>query len=67
MMGVQPGENSMFGRVIYLAEAHNAFRSIPGFAYVDTTSCDPADHDNVYSDDFCFAEYGDRLYNHLNP
>ena len=67
LMGAHEGENSMFGRVIYLAEAHNAFASIPGFAYADTTSCDPLDHDNVYSNDFCFAEYGDRLYNHLNP
>lgn len=67
LMGEQPGENSMFGRVIYLAEAHAAFSVIPGFDYVDTTSCDPADHDNVYSNDFCFKEYGIRLYNHLNP
>ena len=67
LMGAQPGENSMFGRVIYLAEAHNTFTTIPGFAYADTTSCNPLDSNNVYSNDFCFADYGESLYTFLHP
>ena len=66
-MGAEPGNNSMFGRVIYLAEAHETFDSIVGFTAVGTASYSPDDDNNVYSNTFCFAEYGDSLYNHFHP
>ena len=69
LMGSTPGENSMFGRIIYLAETHKALNDylVPhGFDAVDVASSDPADLDNVYSATFSFAEYGDRLKTFLD-
>ena len=65
-MGSTNGHNSMFGRVIYLAETHYYFKTILlGFDYVDDSSCAIDSHDNVYSDDFSFADYGTRLKTYL--
>lgn len=68
-MGPSAGNNSMFARVIYLAETHYYFDSLlvpTGFDAVEVTSCDPNDIDNVYSNTFSFAEYGQRLKDHLD-
>ena len=58
-------ENSMIARVIYLAEAHQTLKAMPGFTAVQDNTC-ASTGDNVYSNTFSFAEYGQRLETYLN-
>ena len=68
-MGLEPGENSKIAQAIYLAEAHAKFKLlalVPNsrmeyFVPVDETSTDSEVANNVYSNTFCFRDYGERV------
>ena len=68
-MGLENGKNSKVAQAIYLAEAHSKFKLlavIPNarmefFVPVDETTADPEAPNNIYSNTFCFKEYGQRV------
>ena len=68
-MGLENGKNSKVAQAIYLAEAHSKFKLLavlPNgraefFIPVDETTTDAEAPNNVYSNTFCFKEYGERV------
>ena len=68
-MGLENGQNSKVAQAIYLAEAHSKFKLlalIPNgrmefFTPVDETTTDADAANNIYSNTFCFKEYGERV------
>ena len=68
-MGQENGKNSKVAQVIYLSKAHSKFKLIalvPNsrmeyFVPVNETTADPDAPNNVYSNTFCFKEYGERV------
>ena len=68
-MGQENGKNSKVAQVIYLSKAHSKFKLValvPNsrmeyFVPVNETVADPDAPNNVYSNTFCFKEYGERV------
>ena len=68
-MGLENGKNSKIAQAIYLAEAHSKFKLlalVPNsrmefFTPVNETSTNENEANNVYSNTFCFKEYGERV------
>ena len=68
-MGQENGKNSKVAQVIYLSKAHSKFKLValvPNsrmeyFVPVNETTADPDAPNNVYSNTFCFKEYGERV------
>ena len=68
-MGLENGKNSKVAQAIYLAEAHSKFKLlalVPNsrleyFVPVDETSTSADAANNIYSNTFCFKEYGERV------
>ena len=68
-MGLENGKNSKVAQAIYLAEAHAKFKLLAAypnlrmeyFIPVDETTTDAEAPNNVYSNTFCFKEYGERV------
>ena len=67
-MGREVGKNSHISQAIYLGEAHTAFKTISlmpiydsgmnHFPVVDDATTSPTSPNNIYSNDFCFKDYG---------
>ena len=68
-MGQEAGKNSKIAQAIYLAEAHSKFKLlalVPNgrmeyFVPVDETIADEGTANNIYSNTFCFKDYGERV------
>ena len=68
-MGQENGKNSKVAQVIYLSKAHSKFKLValvPNsrmeyFVPVNETTADENEPNNVYSNTFCFKEYGERV------
>lgn len=76
-MGESPDKNSELARILYLTEAHSYFKTLQAWSYnpfnpnfadpskrfdaVNETTIDPNHNNNIYSNVFSFASYGDRL------
>ena len=71
-MGEEVGKNSNIGRAIYLGEVHGSFKALAstpyfsGFPLVDDTSNEATSPNNVYSNSFFFAQYGEQIETYLN-
>lgn len=82
-MGATTETNSELARVLYLTEAHSAFKTLDegshnpmnplyyinppdGFDAIDETTKDPNHGNNIYSNAFSFASYGDRIATFFN-
>ncbi len=75
MMGQEPGKNAHMAQALYLTEAHQYLKALRSpmitnagemFVPVDETSKDPSVSNNIYSNTFCFKEYGERIANFLD-
>jgi hypothetical protein len=75
MMGEEPGKNAHMAQALYLTEAHQYLKALRNpaitnagemFVPVDETSKDPNVSNNIYSNTFCFKEYGERIANFLD-
>ena len=70
-MGEAVGKNSNIGRAIYLGEVHGSFKALAstpyfsGFPLVDDTSNEATSPNNIYSNGFFFAEYGEQIEDYL--
>lgn len=81
-MGATPETNSELARVLYLTEAHASFKALDAgshdpfnplyyinpdhFDAVDETTIDPNHNNNIYSNVFSFASYGERIATFFN-
>ena len=58
-MGQENGKNSKVAQVIYLSKAHSKFKLVA--LVPNSRMADPDAPNNVYSNTFCFKEYGERV------
>ena len=74
-MGQEEGKNSHLAQALYLTEAHSYLKLLRNplvtnggemFVPVDETVANVDVANNIYSNTFCFKEYGERIDNFLN-